>query len=36
MGAALEERCEVAVIPSKNSKKYRKTVVYIYGTYDKI
>lgn len=31
-GSALEERTEVALVPAKNTKKYSKTTIYIFGT----
>lgn len=32
LGTALEERSEVAIIPSRTSKSYSRTVVYIFGS----
>lgn len=32
LGTALEERSEVAIIPSRTSKTYSRSVVYIFGT----
>ena len=34
IGSVLEERTEVALVPSSNSRRYKKTSVYIFGNHE--